>query len=109
MSGIEEVDEVVARLRDAYRDKMRAALPKLYAWRDTGTAEAGFDIAQLVHGLSGSAAVFGFAAVSETAGPLEDHLLALKEGLTVDSVMEASVALIERLCRAIEDALAESG
>ena len=111
-AGGPEDDPIFAELRDEYRGRLRddaTRLEKLWAEFDAAAeverrTQLAAEMMRLTHGLSGSAASFGFAAIGAAARPLDADITAAidAEGIAAASSAWAEpIARLIALCRAI--------
>ena len=111
--GTPDNDPIFAELRDEYRGRLfddAARLEKLWSEFDSSTeigrrALLAAEMMRLTHGLSGSAASFGFAAIGEAARPLDADITAAiedSEGISaVGAAWAEPIARLITLCRAV--------
>ena len=67
-------DDPMEAFRSRFRDRCATDLAALQILVDAGT-RSGEDLRRIAHDLSGLGGTFGFPAVSETAGVVDDALL----------------------------------
>jgi CheY-like chemotaxis protein len=111
--GTPDDDPIFAELRDEYRGRLiddAARLEKLWMEFDASLdgerrALLAGEMMRLTHGLSGSAASFGFAAIGAAARPLDADISAAIDGptgvATVGTVWAEPISRLIALCRAV--------
>jgi len=84
----------MAALRARFATRTRGDAERVVAYAEAGDRGA---LRELCHAISGTAGMFGFRALGEAAGAVEDAIDAGRSGNELDSLVAQLLAEVERL------------